>query len=113
MVDYQAVKKALENISPGRFASGHLIYSQNMAALLRSMNMKSILILRDPRDVVVSHAFYIAKSPEHHLYSHFQGRKEEESISLSITGFKQNGSFLNDIDTRYRAVLPRQQKRTI
>jgi hypothetical protein len=50
--------------------------------------MKAILVLRDPRDVVVSHAFYAAATPSHPLFESFQSLSVSERIMASIVGVK-------------------------
>jgi len=54
-----AVSSVLRRLKVGEYATAQVPYSDPMAELLSEMRIKSILILRDPRDVVASHAKYI------------------------------------------------------
>ena len=54
--------KALKNLPDNRFLGTHAIYSaQNVGALKRN-NFKGIFIIRDPRDVIVSRAYWYSKN---------------------------------------------------
>lgn len=104
-----AVRRALEQIGNGHFASTHVSFSQPLADLLVRMGLKSLLILRDPRDVVVSLANYIARTPVHPLYPHYQPLSEPKRVMLSICGIpavERDQPMLLDIGESCRNVLP-------
>ncbi len=70
--------------------------------------MKSLLILRDPRDVVVPHARYIAATKKNRLYESYQRLSEADAIMTSINGIQAsvNGTHLLNIRERCLNVMP-------
>ena len=54
-----AGRRTSSYLLPGWFAVWHVPYSDGVAVVLSEMGMKSTLMLRDPRDVVLSLAQYL------------------------------------------------------
>lgn len=108
MTPANRIKKSLANVKNGQYASVHIPFSYDMASLLNERNMKSLLIIRDPRDVVVSHANYVSTASEHFLHSIYKDLPESERIMRSIIGIKQTepgGPFLLNIVERIQSIL--------
>ena len=73
---------------------GHAPHSDLLLNRLEQHNIKTLFIIRDPRDVLVSWAHYIHKSPGHFAYSQHVGKNFEERIQLILEGgFLPNGIF--------------------
>jgi hypothetical protein len=109
LVPLSAVRQSLQRLKGGHCATVHIPFSEEMATLWAEMGMRSLLILRDPRDVVVSHAYYVASTPNHFLFEFYQTLSESERILRSIIGVKQttpNDPMLLNIYERCRNVLP-------
>jgi len=102
------IRDALDRVEPGSFASGHVPYSKEMAALLEERGMKSVLILRDPRDVAVSHAKFIPERPGERLYPHYLPLSPAERLMASLVGFEdaQAGCRCRNIRERVESLLP-------
>ena len=100
--------RAIRHLGAGVYFTGHMPYSAAFRDLLADCGVKTVLILRDPRDVVVSSAAYLAARPNHHLSGRFTTLDEEERILASITGLpSDNGrAGLRSIGERMRSVLP-------
>jgi len=98
------IKNALQSLEPQTFATAHLPFSPSLAQLLQSLRFKMLLILRDPRDVVVSHAKYVRSSPAHPLFTYYQTLNSDEQIMASIKGVEGNLR-MPDINQRVRSVL--------
>ena len=100
----EAVLALVNKVRPGQSATGHVPYSDVFHSMLMERGWKTVTILRDPRDIVVSLATYKAEKPFHF----FASQSSDDCILRSITGFaaKENGgSRLLSIDARYRRVL--------
>lgn len=52
------LERWLNQLQSGDYMSGHIPYSENLADLLRSLNLKQIVILRNPADVIQSRLKY-------------------------------------------------------
>jgi hypothetical protein len=103
------ILETLRMVGRGRFATAHVPYAPEWAALLTALGMKTLLILRDPRDVVVSHAHYVAATPSNPLFRTFQPLTVPERILASIVGIVQpesEGPGLLGIGARCRCLLP-------
>ena len=69
------------------------------------MNFRVVSIIRDPRDVVVSHAFYIAQNSKHFLFPIYKDLSLEDRICLSITGITTEECRLLNISDRVVGIL--------
>lgn len=109
----EAVRNQLSRLRYNQFATAHMPYSNAFGAVLENMNVRSALILRDPRDVVVSHARYITEEPTHFLYHRYKTMDKDDRLMASIIGIRQNaggGPMLLDIRQRWRSVMPWRQQ---
>jgi hypothetical protein len=108
-VNLNDVEKEFLKINPGQFITGHIPYSQQLGESFIKNRVKTFLILRDPRDVVVSHAKYVATEQQHFLYDQYQQLNEEDRLLRSIIGIGRYNSFktkLLNINERFQSVLP-------
>ncbi|MGD9226099.1 MAG: sulfotransferase [Desulfobacterales bacterium] len=99
-----SIEDQLISMPDNTFATAHLPFSSVLARFLQKSGFKMILILRDPRDVVVSHAKYIHSSPAHPLHKHYQTLNFDEQIMTSIQGFEQDLK-MPDINQRVQSLL--------
>ena len=100
-----AVQQYLHQLERGDYLRGHVPHSPEMVTLLDASEMKSVLILRDPRDVVISHVNYVVQNPRHRLRDKYMPLSEAERIMLTIRGFPQSepdGPLLLSIGDRFR-----------
>ncbi len=96
--------QALRELAKNDFASAHLPYSDEAARRVRELGMPMLLMLRHPADVAVSHARYIADTPEHPLHEFYQGMDEEQRILTSITGSSDGPVTLLSLEERLRSL---------
>lgn len=82
----EETRKIFRLIQPGWFAMGHLPYTQTLERIVVQEDVKMILILRDPRDVIISHANYLAQKSSHYMYPVYKALSEKERIMASIRG---------------------------
>jgi hypothetical protein len=80
-------------IAPGELVSAHLHYSQACQQALRMKGCVHYLIIRDPRDVVVSEAYYLTFMNKYHRLHHYFAHalsSLSERISCAIDGIPQD-----------------------
>jgi hypothetical protein len=100
------IAAAMDAVGPGGFATGHVPYSPAMDELLVARGWKSILILRDPRDVALSLARYQLEkgSPL------FAGLSLEQAILRAIEGCRDDDPnaprHLHDLRARFDLMTP-------
>jgi hypothetical protein len=102
------LRRALQQLGPGRYALGHFPHADGMARLMREHALKTVLVLRDPRDVAASHARYARNTPQQAMHRHYQGLSEEQQLMTSIVGHepeREGEPRLLSIEQRCRAVL--------
>lgn len=75
----------LEAIPPGQFLSGHLPWTEATAQLLRTAHLKHLMIVRDPRDVLVSYLHFVTK-PQHPLSKDFLSLSPDQRFHLALDG---------------------------
>lgn len=87
-------------IQPSWFAMGHLPHSSASAKIISEERVKMLLILRDPRDVIVSHANYIAKKSSHYMHNLYRNLSEKDRIMTSIKGVSASNSHPRMVNIR-------------
>jgi hypothetical protein len=92
----------LNSLLPGSVASAHLFASPDAAACVSLPRFAPVFIYRDPRDIVVSHCFYVSEiAPTHILHNFYSNLPDFDSrLMASITGIESIGVEFPDISKR-------------
>ncbi|GAB4524396.1 MAG: hypothetical protein Fur0018_07910 [Anaerolineales bacterium] len=61
----------LKKLAPMTYMTAHSMYSGHLEHIFSQAGAKMMQIIRDPRDIVVSHAVYCAKNPAHPLFAFY------------------------------------------
>lgn len=93
-VDEKRLGKFLGRCPQGMFVTAHAGSHPVLRRLLQELRFKHILLLRDPRDIVVSYAFYVKREPlhDHHRYYTETLKSDEERLMASIRGFGRSAA---------------------
>lgn len=110
----------LQRLLPGDIAYGHVHAMPGAIQILTQENMAAFFIVRDPRDVVVSHVHYITKMAERHIHHEYFNQKlpdfsarleasisgvtAQDLLSAGISATK--GRELPDIRSRFDPFMP-------
>ncbi|HEV2076023.1 MAG TPA: hypothetical protein VGR10_07265, partial [Thermoleophilaceae bacterium] len=87
-VDWDTLAATLSAVPQGRFVRAHFPWSERLVELLRSLGYRTVFVYRDPRDIAVSHAFYVTRLRRnvlHRRYAHGFA-SDSERILASIVG---------------------------
>jgi hypothetical protein len=98
----------LGRLQPGDIAYGHLHAQPETAQFLAQLGFAAYFILRDPRDVVVSHVHYVTEmEPGHILHTYYAQELHsfEERLRTSILGLPQSNFSFPDIRQRFEPFL--------
>lgn len=99
----------LSELRPGFFARSHMYFYPEVAQIINAFQVKTITIIRDPRDVCVSDAFHILKRTEHRLHPYYIKMSESQRLMASIVGMEStqlSGDLpSSDIGSHYRNYL--------
>lgn len=105
--EFSSLKKLFKNSFKNEFCLGHLEYSKEANLFFTDSNIKMILVIRDPRDVVISESKYLTHSNIYHkLHKYFKNlTSEHERINFAIHG----NSYLKNCDVEFLPINKRYQ----
>lgn len=88
-IDLDAFGRDLGRVRNGQFMTAHFPYRRDVEQMLEGRGFSSLLMIRDPRDVAVSHTFYVTGTERHWLHRRFTEtlRTPDERLMATITGF--------------------------
>jgi hypothetical protein len=97
----------LDSLRPGDIASAHLFARVEAMNRVCSSAFVPYFIFRDPRDVVVSHVFYVTDMEEHHVHhDYYQSLPDFDArLRVSILGRPDAGVEFPDITARFAPYL--------
>jgi hypothetical protein len=82
----------LDSLHPGQIVLCHLAFTPEYRRWLTERQIKSVFLIREPRDIVVSQAYYIAGKRGHPLHKLFADLPDlKERLKLAIQGSPQHG----------------------
>ncbi len=111
LMSFEEIIAALSQLRKGEYLYGHLFYDQGISAFLEQCSISHVLIVRDPRDVAVSLAFYVPGQPSNRFYKFFKDLNSvRERIIYAIRGVPENlvkgQPGLGNMAERYRRCTP-------
>ncbi len=84
----EETENKLNSLKKKEYIVGHRHYDKEFNSQIKKHGVSQFLIVRDPRDVVVSKAFYITKTPSHSLFSYYNRLSHRERFIAAIKGIK-------------------------
>jgi hypothetical protein len=103
------ILKDLKKLYPGEIARGHVHAFPELMDYLTQERFINFFVLRDLRDVVVSHAFYVTElSSDHSLAMYYRQKLTDmdQRIKTSITGLADIMRDFPNINERMEPYLP-------
>ncbi|WP_394172686.1 sulfotransferase domain-containing protein [Guptibacillus hwajinpoensis] len=100
-------RKILSKLKPNHFANGHLFHSQEYVQMIKQLHLKQLFLYRDPRDIVVSYAYFFMRFPDHPYRRFFteNNMSVKERCSYFINGNLTGGLVRPNINNWYRKFL--------
>ncbi len=98
----------LSRLGPGDIAYGHLHALPEVAAFLGQDHIVTYFILRDPRDVVVSHVHYVTDMEPNHIHHRYYQEELhtfDERLRASILGRPGSAVPFPDIRQRFEPYM--------
>jgi hypothetical protein len=94
-VDWNRVERTLRSVNKGQYMTAHFPAEPHLVSLLKDLDYKVIVVMRDPRDTAVSSAFYLSSLERHFLYERFQNEftTPAERLLATITGFPPRNGY--------------------
>jgi hypothetical protein len=100
--------RRLSRVPNGCFVNAHCIYTPELAELFRGEGLKTVCLLRDPRDLALSQMHYLKNNPPKNFSAHeaFMAlSSDHERLLVCIRGGDLGGRKLQSLDQRYRQFL--------
>jgi hypothetical protein len=87
-LDWQRFERALAAVRKGQYLTAHFAALPKLVSLLAELEYRTIVMMRDPRDVAVSSVFYITRLERHPLHERFTTELKDfnERLMASIVG---------------------------
>jgi hypothetical protein len=104
----EAILNDIRRLKPGDIAYGHVHAFPQAVQALTGEGTATFFILRDPRDVVVSHAYYVSKAQSnnvHHKYYQDGLQDFDQRLLTSIRGIPGEDAPFPDIAKRFEPYL--------
>lgn len=86
MENLEKIFYTLTPLRRNQYAAGHVPYSPDFSRLLHTMGIRTFVIIRDPRDIVLSHARFVSSNYYNTLFEYYLPLTEKERIMTSIQG---------------------------
>ena len=89
-IDAARLERFLRRCPPGMFATGHVRWSDSLQHMLDRLGYRTILLVRDPRDIAVSLVAHIMRERHHFLHDYYAGAFSDDGARLmaAIAGFE-------------------------
>ncbi len=81
----------IHSVLPGQVAMTHVAFSPAYPEMLGARGVKTVLMVRDPRDIVLSHAHYAATTERHWLFRRYREADPMQRLRMSIEGIPDAG----------------------
>jgi hypothetical protein len=102
------ILRDLRRLNPGDIAYGHLHVAPELVSFLCQDGFATYFIMRDPRDVVVSHVHYVTEmAPQHAHHGYYTEVLQDfdQRLEASILGRPEWSQPFPDVGERFRPYL--------
>jgi sulfotransferase family protein len=91
-VAWKRLERYLTTCPQGMFVTAHARFHPHLGEIVNGLAFKHILLLRDPRDVVVSYMHFVMREPWHHHHNYYAKilKDDKERIMSTICGFARS-----------------------
>lgn len=84
--NFHGDKTRYNSVCPGEVVHGHDRYTSELAQILAANGIRVVLLLRDPRDQLISRVFHIRRDSNHPWHTRLQAVELDEAIMACIEG---------------------------
>lgn len=82
----------LTQLCPGQIIVSHIRFTNQRLRAIENSGVRGVFLIRDPRDIAVSQAFYIARNHNHPLHNVFLAQTDLKArIRVAIEGYSPGG----------------------
>ncbi len=84
--NFQRDIKRYHTVKPGDVVHGHDLFSPELKTILKDEDIRVILMIRDPRDQLISRMFHVKRSDNHAWHGRMKDMSNDEALMLCIEG---------------------------
>ncbi|WP_405223954.1 sulfotransferase family protein [Lentisalinibacter sediminis] len=99
------IESKLGGLNDGEFITGHAGYSSEFADLLEAKHVVPILVVRDPRDVLLSHLDYFPRRRDIFLGRALTGYPQFD-LNIVLNGLRDDREIIHSFRRAYERFLP-------
>lgn len=98
-VDWHELQQTFASFKQGQFLTSHFQAEAELADILDELRFRTVFIIRDPRDIVVSSTFYMTHLERHVMHRRYAQdfETDHERILATITGFPPGPNGLGSV----------------
>lgn len=103
----ESTLRKIRKIKRGQFVSAHLTVHATLISLLETEGIKSLCMVRDPRDIVVSNFKYVTNIDTTHItHKHFSSLPDDDArLMAAIRGVERIHASIGDVLSKYEGWL--------
>ncbi|MDP3584460.1 MAG: tetratricopeptide repeat protein [Thiobacillus sp.] len=107
LVNAEGLTSILGDVPRNQYLKAHLPYSPRTAKILEDLDYKMVIIVRDPRDVALSHINWSLTRDYLPHQKYYESLSPDERLSQEIEGFAflPDGPVVLDLRKRYEYIL--------
>lgn len=84
--NFQGEIQRYAQVVPGDVVHGHDAFTSELGKILAGNQVKVVLMMRDPRDQVVSRVFHLRRETTNRVYQRFLALSDDDAIMMCIEG---------------------------
>jgi hypothetical protein len=90
-IDRQRLERFLRACPRGMFVTTHARFHTTLQEVVEGLQFRHIILLRDPRDIVVSYTRFVMREPWHHHHRYYTETLKDDGTRLmtTICGFER------------------------
>lgn len=103
-VDWHRLRDTFASFNHGQFLTSHFQAEPELLSILDELGFRTVFIVRDPRDVVVSSTFYMTRLERHVMHRRYAEdfTTDHDRIMATITGFPPGPNGLGSVSIARR-----------
>lgn len=92
---WRLVAAELAKVGPGKYATSHLPAAPELREVLSRLGFRTLFMVRDPRDMLISYMFYVMGRERHRLHRRLAGAysTDDERLMALIEGVEADTAF--------------------
>ncbi len=105
-ISRRAFQRSLNRLRPGEVLAGHLGYVADPLIMLQELSIAPLMMIRDPRAIVVSFVSYVLSRTDHPLHGVVSAMEPAHQYRIAIDGYFSERYCLQPLHVRCASLTP-------